>query len=368
MIEELYISKSFCCLGHSLIDCLGCSFCRVSQDESVMEYDHLPSDINENFTNLPISVNLFYGDPLIQKYRTLNYLIQLEDRNHKGPVVVITKGNLEAFQDLPDDLNLDLHIAFSTFGMDHEYDRWSHKRLQRNLEMFEKRGYKYHKSIEFRPICNGINDSREIIEGVFKIAKQYNIAIGYSGLQGKPELVKYWEENNIDFKPYPGFKFGHKKSISNEVQNIFDELSVKYNVPIFRKTSCLISYTHGLKRDYNAHYYRPTEMNCDNCIMKKKCFTFKKNQRRLYPNKLIKTLIPFDFKIENKDNHECILKKKNICEFSSDDCSRISGNIIKIDEKLTTADVRVIKWLTGFTVDADFYESSLLNDKWKTKK
>ena len=109
-------------------------------------------------------------------------------------------------------------------------------------------------------------------------------------------------------------------------------------------------------------------MNCDNCIMKKKCFTFKKNQRRLYPNKLIKTLIPFDFKIENKDNHECILKKKNICEFSSDDCSRISGNIIKIDEKLTTADVRVIKWLTGFTVDADFYESSLLNDKWKTKK
>lgn len=45
--------------------------------------------------------------------------------------------------------------------------------------------------------------------------------------------------------------------------------------------------------------------------------------------------------------------------------AKITGNIIKISEKLTTADVRVIKWLTGLTVDADFDESSLLNDKWR---
>ncbi len=57
-----------------------------------------------------------------------------------------------------------------------------------------------------------------------------------------------------------------------EVQNIFDDLSSKYNVPIFRKTSCLISYVHNLERDYNPHYYRPGEMNCKSCLMKDKCF------------------------------------------------------------------------------------------------
>ena len=33
--------------------------------------------------------------------------------------------------------------------------------------------------------------------------------------------------------------------------------------------------------------------------------------------------------------------------------------------EITTADVRVIKWLTGYTVDADFLESQYINKKWK---
>jgi hypothetical protein len=364
MIKDLYISKSFCCIGKNIKNCYGCSFCRISQQKEEFQYSVLPSTINENFTKIPIAINLFYGDPLIQKDLTLKYLLELEKENHQGPVVIITKGLLKHF-DLPDDLELDLHLAFSTFGIwwGNNYDDFSHSITERNIETFKRRYYKYHKSIEFRPICYGINDSPEIIENVFKLAYNNNMAIGYSGLQGVPELVKYWDENNIDLKPYPGFKFGHKKSISNEVQQIFDEFSDKYKVPIFRKTSCLISYTHNLERDYNAHYYRPTEMNCDKCVMKSKCFSFKDNQQTDF-----KDIVPFDFEIIEKQNHECILKKKNICEFPTDDCSKISGKIIKIDKKLTTADVRVIKWLTGYTVDADFEESNFLSDEWKNMK
>lgn len=97
--------------------------------------------------------------------------------------------------------------------------------------------------------------------------------------------------------------------------------------------------------------------------MKNKCFGFKDNKQP--SEQEVKKLIPFEFEIEMKTKHECILKKKNICEFPTDDCSNIKGNVIKIKDKLTTADVRVIKWLTGYTVDADFYESSLLSDKWR---
>jgi hypothetical protein len=321
----------------------------------------MPSDINENFSNLPVAVNLYYGDPLLQIGNTYSLLKRLNEKKHEGPVIIITKGDLKKVsKNFIDNLNLDLHFAFSTFGTKHDYDNFSHDRMIENIKVMKNFPFlKF--SIEFRPICFGVNDSKEIIENIFKIAKECGLPIGYSGLQGKPETQKFWELNNIKLEPYPGFKFGHKKSISNEVQNIFDELSYKYNVPIFRKTSCLLSYVHKLKRDYNAHYYRPNEMNCENCVMKEKCFSFKSSLT--LDKKGIN--IPFDFEIEHKEKHECILKKKRICEFTTEDCSNIKGNIIKINQKLTTADVRVIKWLTGYTVDADFEESQYLSYNWK---
>ena len=187
--------------------------------------------------------------------------------------------------------------------------------------------------------------------------------VGYSGLQGKPNIVKIWEKEDYPFKPYPGFTFGHKKSISDEKQSEIEELAEHYNVPIFRKTSCLISYVHGLDRDYNAHYYRPTEMGCRRCIMYDKCLLAKEERNNLEIP--ISNLVPFkNVSLFTKINHECILKKKGICEFPTADCSRISGGLIGIGEKITTADVRVIKWLTGYTVDADFHESPFLSDEW----
>ena len=52
-------------------------------------------------------------------------------------------------------------------------------------------------------------------------------------------------------------------------------MAKKFDVPVFRKTSCLISYTHNLNRDYNAHYYRPNEVGCNGCIMESKCKEYK---------------------------------------------------------------------------------------------
>ena len=65
-----------------------------------------------------------------------------------------------------------------------------------------------------------------------------------------------------------------------------------------------------------------------------------------------------------KKKHECILKKKGICEYPTEDCSNISGNVIKINKPITTSDVRVIKWLTGYTVDANFVESYAISEDW----
>ena len=100
--------------------------------------------------------------------------------------------------------------------------------------------------------------------------------------------------------------------------------------------------------------------------MHDKCMNYKNN---LKVENNLDSIIPFDYKIVNKKKHECILKKNGICEFPTEDCSNISGNIIHIEDKITTSDVRVIKWLTGYTVDAPFYEDEHISSLWvKSKK
>lgn len=358
------VAKSFYLLGDTLDYCYDCKYCRLNGEKcEEKHYNVLPSEINPVFTNIPVAVNLFYGDPFLQVENTVNILRRLENAKHKGPVIIITKGDFSKFPDVHFDL--DLHIAFSTFGIDSIFDGNTMERFENNLKETRKRKNNYKYSIEFRPIVYGVNDSLEVFDKVLSLASEYNLAIGYSGLQGKPESVKIWEKEGIDLKPYPGFKFGHKKIIDEKIRILFEKMAKKYEVPVFRKTSCLFSYVHGLARDYNAHYYRPSELGCENCIMKSKCMSYKNS---LPIDNDLSSVIPFDYEIVNKENHVCILKQKGICEFPTEDCAHISGNIIKINQKLTTSDVRIIKWLTGYTVDADFYETSLISEDWVKDK
>lgn len=349
------IEKSFYCLGQASNKCFNCSYCRaIDTCENNIVYDILPSEINSKFVNLPVAINLFYGDPLLQLNNTLNYLYRLEQAGHKGIVTIITKGDFSQFPDIP--FNLDLHIAFSTFGKNHEYDGGGWERFINNLNCIKKRKYNYKYSIEFRPICYGINDDIETIERVIKVASEYDLSIGYSGLQGKPDIVKYWKENNIELKPYPDYTFGHKKPLSNEVEGKLRELAQKYRVNLFSKTSCLLSYVHNKDRDYNCHYYRPNEVRCDLCPMFSKCKEVKSEIRKIE--------LPFDYKLEYKKGYECILSKTGKCNYPSENCKSIEGYVIKTDKQLTIADYRMIKWLTGYVVDNDFEYIQELSNFW----
>lgn len=353
--KAAHVSKSFYCLGRSLSNCFNCSYCRISKSEKSQNYDLLPSEINERFSHLPIAINLFYGDPLLQVNETIKLLKKLEYSNHKGPVIIITKGDYSKFPEI--EFNLDLHIAFSTFGKNHIYDGGSTELFIKNLEEAKRRKNNYKYSIEFRPICYNINDDDATLEFVFKTAKEYNLPIGFSGLQGKPEIVKYWENNNITLLPYPNFKFGHLKPISDEIRKKIYNLTEKYDVKVFAKTSCLISYLHNLERDYNNHFYRPDEVNCEKCVMKEKCFSYKEN-----PIKDI--YVPFDHFVEYKEKHSCSLMELRLCNYPTENCSRMNGYAIKILEKITAGDYRLLKWINGYIIDANFTQNENISNNW----
>lgn len=349
------IEKSFYCLGQSSSKCFNCSYCRaVDTCNNTTVYDTLPSEINPLFKDLPIAINLFYGDPLLQLESTINYLHRLEAVGHKGVVVIITKGDYSRFPDIPFDL--DLHIAFSTFGRDHEYDGGSWERFIHNLEQIKHRRYNYTYSIEFRPICYGINDDYTTIERVIKVAAEYNLCVGYCGLQGKPDIVKFWNDNNIVLNPYPGYSFGHKKPLSSDVENTLRGLAEQYAVTLFNKTSCLLSYTHNKSRDYNCHYYRPDEVNCNGCPMNSKCQSAKHVVEPI--------TLPFSFDINYLHNHTCTLYKNGKCNYPTPGCKSIEGRVITTEQSLTIADYRLIKWLTGCLVDSDFSYDQNLSEFW----
>lgn len=352
LFQEAYFGKSFMMIGKDLQKCYNCIYCRVDREEKHDFSRLLPTDLNKEFNKIPVAVNIFYGDPMIQIDETLDILERLEKYNHTGPVIIITKGDLTKF---PKDrkFNLDIHFGISTFGVDSKFDGGSMKRFLNNLDYAKELGYKY--SIEFRPIIKNINDSKEVIENIINIANIHSTGIGYCGLQMPLSLKERLKEEGIEFESYEHHQLGMKKYLPDEIHNIFQEYPYS-----FKKTSCLIAWKHNLDRDPNAHYYRPNEVGCFKCPMMEKCFNFKKS----LSNEKLKIDIPFDYEIVHKDKHICGLFKLGVCKFPSDDCRNINGNLIKINEKITTTDVRLIKWLTGYTVDADFFESPYMSKKW----
>jgi hypothetical protein len=75
LLKELCFSKSFVMIGDSKKNCYNCKYCRAIDTES--HYGIIPSEINPLFAKIPVTVNLFYGDPMLQLDNTLSYLDKL---------------------------------------------------------------------------------------------------------------------------------------------------------------------------------------------------------------------------------------------------------------------------------------------------
>lgn len=343
MIEDLYTVKSFFVLGDSLKKCFDCDYCRAD-DDLVYSYHTIPGNINPLFKTLPIAVNLFYGDPVLQWDNTLRILKELENNNHTGIVALITKGKLP---EIPR-FDLDLHVGI-TIGP----DEISKKNLEYNLEKSSNSWYTF--SIEYRPICNGINDSDSFMEYVISLANKYNTAIAYSGLQLPPKQL------SDKYIPYDNRKFSGQKYISKEINNKIIEIARKFNVLVFKKTSCLISYMHGLDRDYNAHYLKPIGIECNKCINFEKCNKISSINRNLD--------LPFKYELIERENYTCSFVKNGLCKVPNKECLSMKGIFIKPLEvnNVTRGDARVIKWLTGMMVDGvdSLIETPFLSDFWR---
>lgn len=65
--------------------------------------------------------------------------------------------------------------------------------------------------------------------------------------------------------------------------------------------------------------------------------------------------------------YECMLYKTGKCNYPSENCKRIEGIVIETDVPLRISDYRLIKWLTGYSVNSDFEYNQEISDIWRAK-
>ena len=220
---------------------------------------------------IPISVNN-QTDPFLNKEvfeSTIKILKILEEKQMENPVLVITKGYVNDRQvQILSQINLKLIILYTFSGLSEKLENRSEKLQIQTMEKLSKL-----KNIilinYYRPVIEGLNTDEKTIAKVANIVLKYCGASIISGIRINSHLKKVLTELNI--KIADKYDPDHKVLLPetyNKILNVFKSLDKNY--PVFKKTSCGISYI--LKRpDYNGHsariyYCKPTCVSYPICI------------------------------------------------------------------------------------------------------
>jgi len=218
---------------------------------------------------LPVAVNNFYGDPVIQWKNTIEKLESLEKSRHAGPVGIIMKGKLnevkvaELKEKKEKGLNLVTLISISELpelegtGSAHRYE---------NIRMLTEAGVPAIAYI--RPMMPPFNTSEEIVGKIFSQLKEAGCTSAVtSGFRGDEALVERLAPDErvqwaMRVKVMPGeiFERIKKHAEANGIQ-------------LFTRTACAVSAATGSERTYNPYYNSPDLVKCAelNCPIQDTC-------------------------------------------------------------------------------------------------
>jgi len=218
---------------------------------------------------IPVSVNNFYGDPLIQWQDTCQKLEKLISDKHRGPVSIITKGRifdeqakqLKKYSDAGLNLVVLLSISelpqYESVGMEHRYT---------NIAVLNKYGVKV--IVYLRPMVPPYNTSLKVINKIFrKLNKNGAKYVVASGFRGDKSIVD-------DMSPEKTNEWVLRvKLMSKDVYSYLKLNASKYNMHLFTRTSCGVDAILGNKSTYNPYYYSPNLVHCQdlNCPLKDVC-------------------------------------------------------------------------------------------------
>jgi DNA repair photolyase len=115
----------------------------------------------------------------------------------------------------------------------------------------------------WRPLVPGLNDTDEHLARAVALSTAADATV-FTGLFYRDQIADYYKANGIP-EPYEGT--ARRKIVPEALdRRVVDAFAARTAgaAPLFRKTSCAVSYVHGLP-DYNGHY--GIRELCDICPM-----------------------------------------------------------------------------------------------------
>lgn len=193
-------------------------------------------------------------DPFLPNVRphTFAVLENLDARELTNHVMVITRHKMK-----PGDIawlnrlrHLKVTLLFTYSGIDNkELEPYpSHVAAESLKLMSAPQRRRYRTILYWRPLVPGLNDSGAHLDQAHALGKHADATV-FTGLFYRAQIAEYYRANGL---PEPYDETARRKIVPETLERrVLAAFSSR--TPLFRKTSCAVSYAHGLP-DYNGHY------------------------------------------------------------------------------------------------------------------
>ena len=193
-------------------------------------------------------------DPFLPSVRphTLAVLRDLDARGLRNHVLVITRHQMK-----PDDIarlnelaNIKVTLLFTYSGIeDKRIEPYPSHVAADSLKLMSAASPRRYRTILYwRPLVPGLNDSDRHLDRAFELSQHADATV-FTGLFYRDQIAAYYRANGL---PEPYEQSARRKivpeTLERRVLSAFAD-----SASLFRKTSCAVSYAHGLP-DYNGHY------------------------------------------------------------------------------------------------------------------
>ena len=202
----------------------------------------------------PVQVFNRATDPFLPAVRphTLAVLADLDSRGLRNHVLVITRhqmkpGDIGRLNQL---VNLKVTLLFTYSGIDDKrIEPYPSQVAAGSLELMSAPARRRYRTILYwRPLVPGLNDTAEHFARARALSHLADATV-FTGLFYRDQIADYYRAGGL---PEPYDSTARRKIVPETLeQRVLAAFAG--SASLFRKTSCAVSYAHGLP-DYNGHY------------------------------------------------------------------------------------------------------------------
>jgi DNA repair photolyase len=275
--EVVEYRKSGLSLNHIQGCPLACAYCirhtyglwDQDQPRALMTDDQAVAElVNHRYFQphvTPIQLFNRATEPFLPNVRphTFAVLEDLDARELTNHVLVITRHQTKPsdIQRLNQLRNIKLTLLFTYSGIDDKkIEPYPSHVVAESLKLMSAPIARTYRTVLYwRPLVPGLNDTDQHLAAAYDLSKHADATV-FTGLFYRDEIAEYYKANGLS-EPYD--ETARRKIMPETLERRVLEAFTD-STSLFRKTSCAVSFAHGVP-DYNGHY--GIRDLCDICPM-----------------------------------------------------------------------------------------------------